>query len=81
MADGSSPHPLQQVIPRLWRAKNGKTQLSASRSQKGKHLELLMLLHLKDHQPSCTISQNVGQAVELFLGHLLSLARLREFTL
>jgi hypothetical protein len=48
---------------------------------KGKLLKLLSAFHLRDHQPPCTISRRVRQATEFLLGHLLSQARLCEFTL
>jgi hypothetical protein len=69
------------VLPHLWRANNGETQLGAPGLQKGELLELLPVLPLERHQLSRTVSRRVRQATELPLGHLLGLACLCKPTL
>jgi hypothetical protein len=81
MVEGSGPHPRWQGNPHLWWTNNGKAKLGTRSPQKGKLLELLLVLHLRNHQPPSAISWCIRPAVELLLGHLLGLKCLRKFTL
>jgi hypothetical protein len=59
MVEGRVPHPLRQVIPRLWGTDNGMAQLRARGLQTGELLELLSALPLR-HLSSLTLYRKLA---------------------
>jgi hypothetical protein len=80
MMKGSSPHPCRHGTLHLGQANNGKTQLGIPSPQKGKLLELLLVLHLRSHKPPLTINQHARQTTKPLLGHHPGPTRLCKFT-